>query len=228
MSNQKLNGVVMCAPNKSFGFDVDSKMSLEKARQFYQDGYRFCLRYLSRKSEESRDLTYEEASAILEGGLALMPVQHVLNSGWYPNADLGKEYGENAAVNADTVGFPPGVNVWCDLEGIKPGTPAQDVIDYCNAWYDAVAAKKYLPGLYVGANSILNGEQLYHALKFKHYWKSASRVHNVPTRGYQMIQTSLDENVHGCDIDKDITYVDSEGGSPHWLINRNFINGLFK
>ncbi len=28
------------------------------------------------------------------------------------------------------IGFPPGVNVWLDLEGIAPSVPSQDVIDY--------------------------------------------------------------------------------------------------
>jgi hypothetical protein len=37
---------------------------------------------------------------------------------------------------------------------------AQDVIDYCEAWYEAVGALGYIPGLYVGAETLLNGSQL--------------------------------------------------------------------
>ena len=216
MSNPKLNGIVQSAPNKSLGFDADSKIFLATAQAFYNEGYRFCIRYVSLGAEYSGDLTYEEASAILEGGLALMPVQHVPEPGWSPSADLGKQYGDNAAVNADQVGFPPRINVWCDLEGISSSATAQDVIDYCNAWYDAVAAWGYLPGLYVGANSILNGEQLYE-LKFQHFWKSESDVPTVAVRSYQMVQ-SPSEPVNGIGIDRDVTYIDDEGGRPQWII----------
>lgn len=219
MSHPKLKGTVQAAPNKSLGFNVDSVLAFSKAQSFYNDGYRFCLRYLSLGATEdsSLDLTHEEANNILDAGLALMPVQHVRYPGWEPNADLGIRYGERAAEHADQVGFPPKVNVWCDLEGIDPNASHQSVIDYCNSWHDKVAEYGYLPGLYVGANSILDGEELYKSLKFKHYWQSESRVPNVAKRGYQMIQ-HLTEHVHGFSINKDISYIDNEDGRPQWLV----------
>ena len=222
MSNSKLTGTVQSAPNKSRGFDTDTKLSRSVAQSFYDEGYRFCCRYLSLSLEERSDLTNEEANDILDVGLALMPVQHVLSPGWEPNGKLGKVHGENAATNADTVGFPPKVNVWCDLEGIHAGTSAQSVIDYCNNWYDAVAAYGYLPGLYVGANSILTGKQLYESLKFQHFWKSESEVPEVAERSYQMVQYYYPETVNGISIDKDITYIDKKGGQPQWLVRANF------
>ena len=219
MSNpKKLAGKVAAAPNKSLGFDTNTPLNYDTAKSFYNEGYRFAIRYLSRGSEASEDLTYEEADAILEAGLALMPVQHVLSPGWHPSGNLGSEYGKNAAINADHVGFPPGVNVWCDLEGVAEGTHAQSVIDYCNNWYDAVVASGYLPGLYVGANSILSGEQLYESLKFQHFWKSESEVPEVAVRSYQMVQYYYPEHVNGISIDKDTTYIDKKGGQPQWLI----------
>ena len=219
MSYTKLNGIVQSAPNKSLGFDTDTPVSLANAKKFYKDGYRFCIRYVSLEAEFSGDLTYEEASDILQGGLALMPVQHVLSEGWMPSAELGKTHGENAATNTDKVGFPPKVNLWCDLEGINSDATAQDVIDYCNAWYDAVNAWGYIPGLYVGANCILNSKQLYEDLKFQHYWKSESDVPTVAFRSYQMVQYYVGKPVNGIGIDKDITYIDNEHGRPQWLIH---------
>jgi hypothetical protein len=133
------------------------------------------------------DLTASEALDILGAGLALLPVQHVRPDGWAPTPDLGASNGVHAAYHAFTIGFPPGVNVWCDLEGVASGTPPQQVIDYCNSWYNAVAAPGYLPGLYVGANAILGGQALYQELKFSHYWKSLSIVPDVAVRSYQMI-----------------------------------------
>ncbi|UXE61305.1 MAG: DUF1906 domain-containing protein [Woronichinia naegeliana WA131] len=74
----QLPGIVQGAPNKSLGFDADSVISQATAQQFASQGYKFCIRYLSLSEGEARgDLTYQEALGILQGGLALMPVQHV-------------------------------------------------------------------------------------------------------------------------------------------------------
>ena len=110
MSNPKLNGIVQSAPTKSLGFDASTPISSHIAQAFYNQGYRFCIRYIFIGSKYS-DLSYEEASGILEGGLALMPAQHVPEPEWLPTADLGKNHGENTAVSTDKVGFPPKVNV---------------------------------------------------------------------------------------------------------------------
>jgi len=234
MSYPNLNGVVQSAPNKSLGFNVDSKILGDNPNKFVKLGYKFCLRYVSlgENEDQQRDLTREEASGILEAGLALMPVQHVRYPGWRPSAELGKRYGENAAAHAAQIGFPTEVNLWCDLEGIHNNTHGdpdpvtlQEIIDYCNAWYDSVCYRGYLPGLYVGANTHLNQEELYQDLKFKHYWKSDSSVPDVHPRGYQMIQhlQSDSETVKGFQINKDITYIDNYGGRPQWLINPKFV-----
>lgn len=219
MSNpEKIAGKVAAVHNKSLGFDTDTKLNFDIAKSFYNEGYRFAIRYVSLGSEASEDLTYEEANHILDAGLALMPVQHVRHAGWHPNGELGTKYGNNAAVDADKVGFPPGVNVWCDLEGVAGGTKAQSVIDYCNSWYDAVAKYGYLPGLYVGVSSILNSEQLYEDLKFQHFWKSESMVPEVAVRSDQMVQHYYPKKVNGISIDKVVTYIDKKGGQPQWLI----------
>jgi len=214
----QLPGIVQGAPNKSLGFDADSVISQATAQQFASQGYKFCVRYLSLgQGEAPGDLTYQEALGILQGGLALMPVQHVSAPGWTPSAQLGTSYGDSAANNAISVGFPTKVNVWLDLEGINSSTPAQDVIAYCNAWYNAVAGAGYIPGLYVGANCILDSQQLYD-LSFQHYWQSESTVPPVAVRSYQMVQSFVAEPVNGIGIDQDITYIDNEGGVPQWLI----------
>lgn len=212
----KLAGKVEAAPNKSLGFDTDTKLNYDTAKSFYNEGYRFAIRYVSLVSEVPEDLTHEEANAILESGLALMPVQHVPSEHWEPNGGLGSDYGGHAAANADLVGFPAGVCVWCDLEGVVPGVSPQSIIDYCNNWYDAVAAYGYIPGLYVGANCGLNEEQLGN-LKFANYWKSESEVPWVPV-GYEMIQEYYPEPVNGIGIDKDMTYIDDQQKAPMWLI----------
>jgi Domain of unknown function (DUF1906) len=211
-----LPGTVQPAANGLKGFDADTVITASTAAEFASSGYAFCVRYLSRgNGQQSGDLSYNEALDILNGGLALMAVQHVAPSGWEPSASLGTEYGTYAADNALSIGLPASMNIWCDLEGVAEGVAAQDVIDYCNAWYDAAEKAGYVPGLYVGASCILDGQQLYD-LKFQHYWKSLSNVPQIPTRGYQLVQHAS-ETVHGIGIDPDTTQTDAEGGTALWL-----------
>ena len=211
-----LPGSVQSAAASVPGFDCDTTISALLAEQFYAQGYKFCFRYLSRDAESARDLSAQEATEILNSGLALMPVQHVRAPGWFPNQDQGQQDGQNAATNAQEVGFPAGVNVWCDLEGENSTAQAQNVIDYCEAWYEAVNLAGYIPGLYVGAGGLLTGQQLYD-LPFQHYWRSQSRVPDIPTRGYQVIQLFPSIQINGISVDVDILQNDKKGGQAQWL-----------
>jgi len=184
--------------------------------QFYQLGYKFCLRYLSWGEPPPEDLSDQEAADILNSGLALMPVQHTRDRGWSPNQSLGERYGQSAGANAHSVGFPAGVNVWCDLEGVNPSAPVQEVMDYCKAWHQAVNAAGYVPGVYVGSAAGLTGQQLYE-LPFEHYWRSPSDVPDIPTRGYQLLQLYPSISVNGIFIDIDVGQNDKLGGHPLWL-----------
>jgi hypothetical protein len=89
-----------------------------------------------------------------------MAVQHVPEPGWYPTQELGQQNGQYAAENATSVGLPAGMNIWLDLEGVNSGASATDVSAYCNAWFGVVASVQYVPGLYIGADAILDNQQL--------------------------------------------------------------------
>ena len=212
-----LMGSVRSAAPGLLGFDCNTVVTTPVVQQFRSQGYSFCVRYLSRTSQGSNDLSASEAEVILSAGLALMPVQHVRQPGWQPTGDLGKQDGDAAARNAGAIGFPAGVNVWCDLEGVKPGTSAQDVTNYCNAWFTEVANAGYIPGLYVGAGCVLDEHQLF-SLKFQHYWRSQSNVPNVGSRGYQLIQLFPELNKNGIGIDIDVTQNDYKSGQVQWLV----------
>ena len=137
-----LPGNVQAAPDGAMGFDADTRISANVAQQFVNQGYSFCVRYLSRGiGQAPGDLSAAEAGGILAAGLGLMAVQHVRQVGWEPNAALGQGDGTHAAGNAAAIGFPPGVNIWCDLEGVAGDAAAADVIGYCNAWFASVAAR---------------------------------------------------------------------------------------
>src|SRR5207245_195264 len=80
-----LAGSVQAAENGLHGFDCNSVLTRDLAAAFLQQGFAFCVRYLSRSSPQSGgDLWRLEAQAILDGGLSLMAVQHVMKPGWVP------------------------------------------------------------------------------------------------------------------------------------------------
>ena len=217
-----LSGSIQTAPSGVRGFDADTPISTQAAADFFSAGFRFCLRYVGRVQMASYDLTAQEAEGILAAGLALMPVQHVLDPGWQPTAALGAEYGQNAATFAQQLGFPAGVNVWCDLESVATSAAASDVTGYCNAWYEAVAAAGYVPGLYVGYEPGLTGQQLHDDLRFDAYW-AAYNVDGVSTphpRGWQLVQSEGHGSIAGISTeqyDADTTQTDAMGGAVRWL-----------
>jgi hypothetical protein len=220
-----LLGSVQAAPPGLKGFDVDTPLSASAAAAFRAKGYRLCVRYVGRtQMAAGRDLTTQEAKDILGAGLALMVVQHVLNPGWSPTADLGAQYGSNAAKFTKQLGFPPGINVWCDLECVNSNAQSADVIAYCNEWYDAVASSGYVPGLYVGDTPGLTAAQTYLKLKFSHYW-GAYNVNSdqepLP-RGWQLKQhIGTGGTIAGISTetyDDDTTKTDGRGGTCLWLV----------
>jgi hypothetical protein len=215
-----LPGQIVRATPGVQGFDTSTHISAAAAAAFRQSGFGFCVRYLSRTSPQAAsDLSHAEAQAILAGGLGLMVVQHVMRAGWVPDTARGAQYGTVAAVNAHAVGLPPGMTIWLDLEGVRGGVDSADVIAYCNAWFDPVAAAGYVPGLYVGANCGLDGDALYWRLQTRHYWRSASDVPELPHRGYQLVQrvNTAPDVVNGIAIDRDVAYADAFGDTVSWL-----------
>ena len=185
-----LNGHVATVPSGVRGFDANQTITRSIAAAFHQHGYRFCVRYVRRGTPKSFDLTASEAEGLLSAGLALSVVQHVAREGWVPTAALGLQYGSIAASETQRIGVPSGIVLWCDLEGVLPGTDAGAVRDYCNNWHSAVAAAGYVPGLYVGSGAGLGPAQLY-ALRFTHYWGAynLNTDERPAVRGLQMQQS---------------------------------------
>lgn len=218
-----LSGRIESAPNNALGFDTSEVIRPGVAEKFAKENFKFCLRYLSLNPQQGKfDLTTDEANRILDAGLALMPVQHVRgtkeNPWWEPTGAEGASDGDNAVKNARSVGFPPGVNVWVDMEGVSAKSSIPNVIAYCNNWVDRVQKAGYRPGVYVGGNALMiSSQQLFH-LPFLHYWRAGGIIPAVATQGYQMIQTIAGEKIFGVDIDRDTTQTDHLGGHVQWLI----------
>ncbi|HEV7991057.1 MAG TPA: glycoside hydrolase domain-containing protein [Gemmatimonadaceae bacterium] len=219
-----LHGHVYTAPDGLIGFDTDRALKPSVAAAFFNHGYRFCVRYVRRDKAHPFDLSASEAESILEVGLGLMVVQYVESEeSWKPTASKGTSQGTTAGAEADKVGVPAGVTLWCDLEGVAVGTPATDVIEYCNNWHQAVAAAGFVPGLYVGWHAGLSTTQLYRSVRFTHYWGAYNlNADQAPAvRGVQMKQSERRpiDVVPGTKIDfqTDKVRTDALGGRPTLL-----------
>ena len=204
------------------GCDVTDPLNSATARQLFNKQFRFVVRYVGR-DDGSRvfvDLSPDEAQAILDAGLALSVVQHPLAEGWHPTQALGNQFGAAAAKLTGAAGLPAGVTVWLDLEGVAVGTPAQNIIDYCNAWHAQVTAVGYTSGIYIGANPGLSADQLYWDLDTGHYWRGGSSEKagvptTIPNRGYQMIQRITGSGAS--EFDSDVVQTDNFGDGALWL-----------
>ena len=151
------------------------RINLAQARQYLNRGFRFCIRYISRtpesrkaheengtpESSQARGARYSKCRSRSHDGPTCR--SHWLGA----DHEFWKEYGENAGGYASEAGLLEGVNVWLDLEDIPAGTQHQDIIDYGNAWFDAVQNSGYEPGVYIGFKVWLSPDELFLKLKFQ-------------------------------------------------------------
>jgi hypothetical protein len=217
-----ISGEVVQAGAGIIGFDTTDRLNIATAKQYYNKGYRFCVRYIGRGDGKSKydDLTEAEGQVIVDTGMALMVVQHPLAEGWTPTESMGSSFGSNAAKLAGDAGLPLGVTVWLDLEGVKQTTANQAVIDFCNAWFSEVSAVGYSTGVYIGASPGVSPDQMYWNLKTQSYWKGGSSAKagvpdDIPHRGYQLIQHI--QNPGPNEFDSDVTKLDAFGGGVSWV-----------
>jgi hypothetical protein len=219
-----LPGNVVTAPDGVRGFDTSESVTASAASALHNHGYRFCVRYVRRDKPHASALSSKEATSLLNAGLGLMVVQYVESeSAWTPTAHKGSLNGGIAASETAKLEIPPGVTIWCDLEGVKAGTPARNVIDYCNQWHSAVIGAGYVPGLYVGYHAGLTPMQLYRSLRFTHYWGAYNlNADQYPAvRGLQMkqAQPQPDDSLTGLGLNfpEDRVSADALGGQPTLL-----------
>jgi hypothetical protein len=215
-------GSVIQAQAGIIGFDTTDRLNPVTAKQYFNKGYRFCVRYLGRGDGKSKydDLVETEAQVIVDSGMGLMAVQHPLAEGWSPTQTLGQSFGSAAAKLAGDAGLPSGVTIWLDLEGVKASTMDTAVIDYCNAWFAEVAAVGYATGVYIGAAPGITPDQMYWNLKTKSYWQGGSSVAagvpaDIPHRGYQLVQ-HIQNAGKSNEFDSNVTKNDAFGSGVMW------------
>jgi hypothetical protein len=215
-----LPGFVVKATAGLKGFDINSKLTFARAVSFRDAGYRFAIRYVPRHVSNPADIDAHEAANILKAGLGLMLVQHVLQenkdgSGWFPTAALGEQYGAFAALSANLAGYRQGGMIWLDLEGVNRHAKPDDVVAYCNNWFNRVGYQGFTPGVYVGYDAGLDASALYQKLRFEHYWSAYNLDHDKypAKRGVQMKQ-HVEQSLTGVKFDPDEVQADNFGGLP--------------
>lgn len=208
------------APNGVRGIDCNAVITDSIAEAIAQAGFDFVIRYIRRDPVNPQDLSTAELEVVQRRNLPFMVVQHVESAdSWAPSGEKGTEYGETAVSECQRLGLPSGLTVWCDLEGVAEGTPAQDVIDYLRAWFAAVQGAGFEPGLYVGWHCGLTPQQLY-AMPFARYWASYNldKDEMPAIRGVCMRQHARQPSdpALGIDYQTDTLMVDALGGLPMW------------
>jgi len=211
-------------PDGTKGFDVTVPLTTATAAVYVGRGFGFVVRYVGRGdgSKLYVDLTAAEAQIIVDATLGLCVVQHPLAEGWSPTAALGQRFGTGAATAATAAGLLPGTSVFLDLEGVVSTAQPQDVIDYCNSWFDVVQAAGFVPGIYIGEAPGITGDQMYWDLKMKSFWRGGSSVNagvpaDIPQRSYQMMQRIT--GAGASEFDQNVIKADNFGGAVQWCVS---------
>ena len=195
--------------------DTAAKLDAATIQAVRAANYACIIRYVNLPGvSPQRDIDSAELSTILDGGLALLLVQHVRYPGWNPAHASGVTDAQAAIETARNARYRRGAHLYVDLEGIN-GTAAA-TIQFANDWASAVVAAGYLAGAYIGYNVPLSPEQIYDLHLVTSYWSDLG-PRKVATRGFA-IKQHAQINVHGVDFDPDTIQTDLKGETPAWMI----------
>lgn len=208
-------------PPGSLGFDCNEPVNSHAAKLMRDAGFKFAVRYVPRVNQHNTDITCGEMVDLISAGLGVMLVQHFPGENWVPITSLGSAWGGSAANFAEKASYPKGATLWCDIEGVLLGTPAEKIIGYANKWFDQVKMAGYEPGLYLGFGNGLTAEQAYWKTKFTRFWAAynLNRDEYPAVRSIQMKQKPFPPStsrVKGITFQYDIDeiLVDAKGSSP--------------
>jgi hypothetical protein len=149
-------------------------------------------------------------------GLAVMLFQGYWPDAWTGGPAAATHRAARAVQQAQQAGYPAGATIWLDSEAWPSTMPVDAWAQWINTWSTAIRAAGYVDGIYVGAGQPagVTAQDLYQRLITQHYWRSASAVPDVATRGYQIVQTRLDLAVAGYAVDLDTVHPDALGDLP--------------
>jgi hypothetical protein len=159
----------------------------------------------------AEDISEAELDRILGADLLSWPVQHSRYSGWDPADHDGEADARVACAHAKAAGYPPGVHMALDLEGIW-GSGLSTIV-FAKGWQHVVLEEGFRAMLYVGYGVPLHPLDLYSLPGFDQYWSDAGN-RDVDVRGCSIHQKqSL--SLAGVKFDADIVAPDRLGALPY-------------
>lgn len=143
-----------------------------------------------------------EYNAAIGLGMSVVMFQGYDPDSWADPSN-GTTRGEIAATKAASVNYPPGAQIYLNLEdNIQPGTTRTGLIQWIENWAKAIKAKGFAAGVYVGVPQLLTVADLQNSLPdVSTFWRSASSSAPQAPQGFVMRQASIDQPACGTTID---------------------------
>lgn len=182
------------------------------SQSLWNHGCRTVFRYLSLEKEAHCEpdlghwrvfISQQELEELVEAGWHVGLVQQGIGSNYDPNrsaADQGAQYGAAAVWQVEKLCGVKGIVLWCDCE-FTADLSKEDQTAFIEAWAKECYIGSQIGGQYVSTELKLSSRELYGLAYVKAYWKSASMVPTVDTRGYQVLQ-SLEYFAYGDKIEE--------------------------
>lgn len=156
----------------------------------------------------------EDYHTALAAGLQVQVFQGYWGPAWTGGPSAARQRGAAAVDIARHWGLPAGAIIWLDSEAWPAEVDAAAAAAWIDTWAVTVTTGHYQPGLYVGAQQPLDGEQLWALAAMHRYWRSASDVPTPAHRGYQFLQTAVNIALDTVMVDQDTATHDDLGSAP--------------
>lgn len=155
-------------------------------------------------------LSLKEMHWILEGGLAILPVQF----GVFGDSAYGLEKGRNAAKAAKLYGWT-GIHHFMDVEGGGPASAGPEkCISYMESWATGNNEGGCFTGLYRTGQVPISARQTYRLNGVTAYWAAAGPQPPSPAPRCDCIQQTPPTKVAGIRCDRDYLRQDCFGDGP--------------
>ena len=184
------------------GFDCLAPINDTILQAAWDDGCRFCVRYI-------HNIQAAEIDCIVRNNFAFMLVTYADN--WS---------GQDARDTAKGHGYPVGATLWLDVESVT--VPSPNLIADINGWGRDVRTV-FDPGGYFGCQQLLTWQEMTQ-LVVDRYWASTSLVvdrngqPSRPAMGWTMQQIGANEHKYGSVVDFDFIMRDAKGRVPTWAV----------
>jgi hypothetical protein len=184
------------------GFDVSNPLTRSKAAEFFADGYKFVVRYLSPASWKSwKALTADEAQMLSEIGLQIMSVWETTAGAAGEGTKSGRDAGIFALQAAKEVGQPEGSKIYFAVDFEPQTSQYAAIADYF------IAAGKEIPGYVLdayGCKAIIDYLQSRGIIT--NGWQTLAWSHGQRNPHISVYQSAIDIPIHGIQADSDESY----------------------